>query len=149
MGFGVRGLFRRAIRWFFGVRRIDRITIARSVLDDLFGMARGAHPKEMLAFFSSTRGLREGVLHIDEIQLQAYDADSDSAHVMLSQLPMTTSILGTVHSHPGGSTRPSDADRELFSKFGYLHAIIGEPYVLSRTAFYDKNGRRIAVVVVD
>jgi len=68
---------------------------------------------------------------------------------MLSNLPMTTSIIGTVHSHPGGSTRPSEADRHLFSKFGYVHAIIGEPYTPFKTAFYDKNGHRISVVTVD
>lgn len=112
-------------------------------------MAQGAHPKEMLAFFSSTKGVRGGVLHIDEIQLQAYAADTNSAHIVLSNLPMTTSIIGTVHSHPGGSTRPSDADKHLFSKFGYVHAIIGEPYVIGRTAFYDKSGARIQVLITD
>jgi proteasome lid subunit RPN8/RPN11 len=61
---------------------------------------------------------------------------------------MTTSIVGTVHSHPGGSTRHSEADRHLFSKFGFVHAIIGEPYNNGKIAFYDKNGARLQVQIL-
>ena len=118
------------------------------MLDDLSEMAQGAHPKEMLAFFAATQGNKRGRVHIDELQLQAYYASDDSASVYVSNLPMTTSIIGTVHSHPGGSKRPSDADLHLFSKFGYVHAIIGEPYQPTDIAFYSKNGERIDVKIV-
>jgi proteasome lid subunit RPN8/RPN11 len=136
---------RRLLDWLFGLPRYDRIIIERSALDDLCSMAQNAHPKEMLAFLAATRGVRDGTLRIDEIQLQAYDAGGDSAHVMLSNLPMTTKIIGTVHSHPGGSVRPSAADRHLFSKFGFVHAIIAEPYRPYTVAFYDKNGHPLIV----
>ena len=132
----------------FTLPTVTRITIAQSVLDDLSVMAQEAHPKEMLAFFASSRGNKHGHVHIDEIQLQAYNASGDSAHVLLSNLPMTTSIIGTVHSHPGGSKRPSDADLLFFSKFGFVHAILGEPYRTIDIAFYDKSGRRIAVEII-
>ena len=138
------------VRWFkkkFGLH-IREINIKKSVVDDLCYMAQEAHPKEMLAFLSSTRGIIGGVVHIDEIQLQAYDASEDMANVMLSNIPMTTNIVGTVHSHPGGSTRPSSADVHLFGKFGFVHAIIGEPYVEGKICFYDKQGRAIVVKVV-
>jgi proteasome lid subunit RPN8/RPN11 len=127
---------------------IHHITMADSALEDLCEMASAAHPKEMMAFLASTKGNRKGVLHIDEIQLQAYNASGDSATVMLSNLPMTTSIIGTVHSHPGGSLRPSDADLHLYSKFGYVHAIIGEPYRKTNIKFYGKRGQPILVRVV-
>jgi proteasome lid subunit RPN8/RPN11 len=142
------GRLKRLLQWFFGVPRIDRITIARSVLDDLHSMARGAHPNEMLAFFASSKGIRNGHLHIDEIQLQAYYANEDSASVYTSNLPMTTSIVGTVHSHPGGSRRPSEADLHLFSKFGYVHAILGEPYRPENIRFMNKNGETIRIGMV-
>lgn len=136
-------------RWFrrlLGIREIREITIESGVLEDLTEMARGAHPKEMLAFFSASN--KNGIVRINELQLQAYYASNDSASVFLSNLPMTTSIVGTVHSHPGGSKHPSDADRQLFSKFGYVHAILGEPYRPADIAFYNKNGERINVTIV-
>lgn len=131
--------------WKFFFPEVKEITIAHSALDDLCEMARSAHPKEMLAFFASSKGNRKGHLHIDEIQLQAYAASNDSAHVFLSNLPMTTSIIGSVHSHPGGSMRPSEADLHLFTKLGMVHAIIGEPYRLGNIQFYDRNGEKINI----
>jgi len=127
---------------------INDIIIKESVLDDLYEMARNAHPNEMLAFFASSKGNKNGTVIIDEIHLQAYEASDDSAHVWLSNLPMTTSIIGTVHSHPGGSTRPSDADLQFYSKLGFVHAIIAEPYRQDNIVFYDKRGRRIYPAIV-
>ncbi len=138
------------LHWFkknFGLH-IQGIIIRKSVLDDLCFMAKEAHPKEMLAFFAATKGIKKGILEIDEIQLQAYNASEDSASVFLSNIPMTTSIVGTVHSHPGGYAHPSFADLHLYSKFGFVHAIIGEPYRIEHIRFYDKQGRAISVKIV-
>lgn len=134
------------LRNLFAVR-LQEIIIEEETLADISAMARSAHPKEMLAFLASSNGIRKGVLIIDELQLQAYNASNDSAHVFLSNIPMTTSIIGTVHSHPGGNKRPSDADLHFFSKFGFVHAIIGEPYRPQDIRFYDKNGNRISIAV--
>jgi proteasome lid subunit RPN8/RPN11 len=138
----------RFLKRLFGFKEIQRITISRSIIEDLCEMAQGSHPKEMLIFLSSTKGNRDGTVHIDEMQLQAYTASGNSAATALGNIPMTTGIVGTAHSHPGGSTHPSDADLHLFSKFGYVHAIIGEPYREENIKFLDKNGRRIDVGIV-
>lgn len=137
----------RMLLGIFGIRPIRSVSIAAGALDTISSMACSAHPKEMLAFLAASKGNREGHIHIDEIQLQAYEASEDSASVWLHHLPTVTSIVGTVHSHPGGSKRPSDADLHLWSRFGYLHAIIGEPYRPQDIAFYTKEGRRVAVEV--
>lgn len=138
-------------RWFLrflGLQKIKHIAIKRSVLDDLCLMARDAHPKEMLAFLSAPGGIKQGLLLINEIQLQAYDSSTDAATVPLAHLPTHTSIIGTAHSHPGSSARPSDADVHLFSQYGLVHAIIPEPYVVERIKFYDKQGRQIVVTIL-
>jgi proteasome lid subunit RPN8/RPN11 len=138
----------RFLRWILGIQQIKEITISHSLVEDLCEIARASHPKEMLAFLSSTKGNRRGLLHIDELQLQAYDASNSSANVPLGNLPMTTRIVGTAHSHPGGSKRPSDADLHLFSKFGYVHAIIAEPYTPATIRFMDKEGSTLAVRII-
>jgi proteasome lid subunit RPN8/RPN11 len=151
MGFAKR-IGSALLRWIkrtLGLHPIRDITISAGVLDDISDMAGSAHPKEMLAFMSSTRGNRHGIVYIDEIQLQAYVASEDSATFHTWNMPTVTGIVGTVHSHPGGSKRPSDADLHLFSKFGYIHAIIGEPYRPRDIRFYNKDGIAIAVRVVD
>jgi proteasome lid subunit RPN8/RPN11 len=138
-------LLTRLKHWLFP--RVRSITIAQSAVEDLCIMAQGSHPKEMLAFFSSSNGVQHGHVHIDELQLQSYAASNDSASVFLSNLPMTTTIIGTVHSHPGGNPHPSDADLHLFSKFGFIHAIVGEPYKPENLRFYNKYGERVFVEV--
>jgi len=128
--------------------KVRRITIAKSALEDVCEMARSAHPNEMIAFFAASKGNNHGHIHIDELQLQAYTASRDSASVLLSNIPMTSTIIGTVHSHPGVNRTPSDADLHLWSKFGFVHAIIGQPYVETSISFYQKNGKRILVEIV-
>jgi proteasome lid subunit RPN8/RPN11 len=144
----VRSWLTEKVRNFLGLQQIREVTISASVLLDLSDMARSAHPKEVLAFFSASNGIKKGVLQIDELQLQAYYANEDSASVVLSNLPMTTTIVGTAHSHPGGGKIPSRADLQLYSKFGIVHAIIGEPYRVSDVRFYTKDGRPLPVRVV-
>jgi proteasome lid subunit RPN8/RPN11 len=131
------------LKKFLGFPDVREVAIVQSVLDDLSQMAIDAHPNEMLAFFAASKKPRDGLLIIDEIHLQAYDASEDSASVFLHNLPMTTGIVGTAHSHPGGSTRPSDEDRHLWDKFGFVHAIIPEPYTAQSIVFFRKDGRRI------
>jgi len=138
------------VRWFqrfVGLEKITAVQILPSVLDDLAAMARSAHPKEMLAFLSATKGIRDGVLVIDEIQLQAYYASVDSASVPWHQLPTFSSIVGTVHSHPSSSRRPSTADLRLFAQHGLVHGIMGYPYTSRSVTFYDGRGREIPVSV--
>jgi len=132
---------------FIGFQKITKVTIAESVLEDLAFMAKEAHPKEMLAFFAATKGVVKGNLHIDEIQLQAYNASSHSAHFWTHLLPTYTNIVGTVHSHPSSSRRASGADRTLFSRLGLVHAIIGSPYRKNDVTFYNPKGEEIDVTI--
>jgi proteasome lid subunit RPN8/RPN11 len=131
-------------RWL-GIQTIQDITLEHTIIEDVSQIARDAHPKESLVFLSSTKGLQKGVLHIDELQIQAYDSTTSSASVPLHMLPTNTSIVGTVHSHPSKNNRPSGADLDLFSKFGVVHGIIGYPYTEHTIEFYSKEGSPISV----
>jgi proteasome lid subunit RPN8/RPN11 len=57
--------------------------------------------------------------------------------------------VGSVHSHPSGNTRPSEADLDLFSRKGFVHIIVGAPYDLKNWTCYDKDGTSIKLEVVD
>lgn len=54
--------------------------------------------------------------------------------------PVDFSIVGTVHSHPSGSFHPSEADLQMFRKYGRINIIIANPYTLYSWRAYDGNG---------
>ncbi len=141
----LRRLPRRILLSPFG-GEVREVTISPTVVRDLCLMARSSWPKEMISYLSATAPVQDGRLHIDEIQLQAYDASTHSATTHLHLLPPVTNIVGTLHSHPTRAYRPSDADLSLFSHFGLVHGIIRHPYNgFDDIAFYDKEGRRVPV----
>lgn len=62
--------------------------------------------------------------------------------------PIDFSLVGSVHSHPSGSTQPSDADRHMFSNSGPVHIIVAFPYMLENFAAYDRSGKKIDIKVI-
>ncbi len=88
------------------------------------------------------RSTKERVLVINGLYVKGYYADHASTQFTTHDLPLLD-VYGTAHSHPGGDVRPSGADKELFSQFGWFHLIIGKPYTLDTIAVYDTRGRRI------
>ncbi|HEX2021169.1 MAG TPA: Mov34/MPN/PAD-1 family protein, partial [Candidatus Thermoplasmatota archaeon] len=67
----------------------------------------------------------------------------------LGYLPVDSSLVGTVHSHPGPYAIPSDADKQLFRHFGHTHVIIAEPYNERTWIAYDHDAREIELEVVE
>ena len=63
-------------------------------------------------------------------------------------LPVDLTVVGTVHSHPSGALRPSDADLRLFRSWGRRHLILGQPFGPSSWKAYDGNGRETRLEVV-
>ena len=63
-------------------------------------------------------------------------------------LPIDFSIVGTVHSHPSPSARPSKADLVLFNKYGKIHIITANPFNEYSWKIYDHSGKEIKVTIV-
>jgi proteasome lid subunit RPN8/RPN11 len=57
---------------------------------------------------------------------------------------------GSVHSHPNGVLRPSDADLQTFNK-GKVHIIVGAPYGKTDWKAFDQEGdpRKLDVLDID
>ena len=64
-------------------------------------------------------------------------------------LPMNSKYMGSVHSHPGPSAMPSDADLKTFSKNGFFHMIVCLPYSLETFRSYDRYGQHIDYTIGD
>lgn len=134
------GLFRREKR-----APRQRVTaIRRGVLEMICEAARQSHPHEWGASLRAEDGV------VTEVVLVPGTLGGDSHAILpLGYLPMDSSIVGTVHSHPGPFADPSDADQQLFRNFGHTHLIIAEPYTLDTWIAYDHDSYVLDLEVVD
>jgi len=139
----------------------ERVIIDKEVVDNIVELANQTYPKEFIAFLEGTtenkkfsehsskrNESRKKILRIYGLVYQEYFANP-SYTVYKFDPPLTSGIVGSVHSHPGASNYPSMADLHSFSKKGMVHMIIRLPYRAENIQAYDKNGNRISFEVVD
>ncbi len=106
--------------------------------------AKASSPNE----FASAMRAEDGVL-TELVFLPGSIGSFTSATVPLHMLPIDFSLVGTVHSHPGYSNRPSNEDLHLFGSFGKVHIITCMPYDITSWRSYDKDGNEIKLEIVD
>jgi proteasome lid subunit RPN8/RPN11 len=130
------------LKKFFELEKYDfeRIIIDKEVIDNIVELAKQTYPKEFIAFLEGKA--KKKMLRVYGLVYQEYFANP-SYTIYKFDPPMTSSIVGSVHSHPGASNWPSRADLNSFSKKGVVHLIIRMPYSKENIQAYDKNGNKI------
>lgn len=118
--------------------------IRREVLETILDAAKEAMPHE----FAATLRARDGVIY-ELVFVPGTISGHTSALMQFFHLPSDPEIVGSVHSHPSGNYNPSQADRELFSKHGQTHMIIGFPFTPGSWRAYDKAGERRKLEIVE
>ena len=114
------------------------VRIDREVLESVIYYSKKAYPNEFLAFFDGE--IKNKVLYITGLIFLPGETSKTGAVIHTELMPMNTKYFGSVHSHPGPSARPSDADLKTFSKYGYFHMIVCLPYSLETFKAYDRYG---------
>lgn len=109
--------------------------IEADVLDMINEAAKGSYPHEFAAMLRAEKGVITEIL-----LLPGSIATEYSATVTLHNLPIDLSVVGTVHSHPGPSNRPSDEDLHLFGSYGNTHIITCLPFDMKSWRAYDFKG---------
>jgi proteasome lid subunit RPN8/RPN11 len=139
---------KKKVKGFFELEKydFDKIIIEKEVIDNIIELANQTLPKEFIAFLEGKT--KNKVLRIYGLVYQEYFANP-SYTVYKFNPPITSGIVGSVHSHPGASNYPSRADLQSFSKKGMVHLIIRMPYSAENIQAYDKNGNRIRFEVED
>ncbi len=120
-----------------------RVTsIEREVLDAVNDAARDSYPNEFVALMRAEDGMI-----IELLMLPGTITGDSFATVPLHNMPIDFSVVGTVHSHPSLSNRPSRADLHLFERYGSVNIITCLPYDINSWCAYDRQGRVVQLRV--
>jgi proteasome lid subunit RPN8/RPN11 len=126
----------------------ETLTFAREAAED-------SHPDEYMGLLrgeeASDLGLdldRDGIVLTDVLVIPGTESNPVSATVKTNMIPNDRRAAGSVHSHPNGVLRPSDADLRTFGK-GKVHIILGAPYGRHDWQAFDREGQPRQLEVLD
>lgn len=125
------------------------IGITESVMETVIESSKSSHPDEFLCFLIGTPAEEydsidkdEGKVIDDFYIIPGTKTNPISAQVQNVNIPVTKDIIGTLHSHPNGSTRPSDEDRNIFRQYP-VNIILGHPYDKETWMAYSSKGEEL------
>ncbi|MFB6085585.1 MAG: Mov34/MPN/PAD-1 family protein [Halodesulfurarchaeum sp.] len=127
--------------------------IARETLEFTLEACEETHPNEYMGFLraedATKLGLdRNGQVITDVLVIPGTTSGPVSATVRQHMKPNDMRSVGSVHSHPNGALRPSDADLATFGQ-GQVHLIVGAPYGWGDWKAFDNQGNQTTLEVLD
>ena len=122
------------------------LVITRQAADGIITWSKTHHPNEAILILEG-RNTKDAII-VDGLVIPPF-AQSGPFYsgFAVHDLPYTISNVGTAHSHPSGSNRPSLEDLNHFS--GYVSIIISHPYEDETIGAYDRNGNMLEIKIVD
>jgi len=126
---------------------VTRVQLTRTLADSLLAFSKDQYPNEMLVLLRAKR--KEDVMLIHQVVFAPFMQGARSASIFNPyQVPVDASIVGTAHSHPSGSNRPSLQD--LLHVYGSVMMIVSYPFVGPECiAVYDYRGNPVVWDLVD
>ncbi|MFB6302928.1 MAG: Mov34/MPN/PAD-1 family protein [Haloferacaceae archaeon] len=134
-------------------RSREVVGIAADTLSFVLQASRETHPDEYMGLLRGEDarqfGLdRDGLVVTDVLVVPGTESNPWSATVREDMIPNDRRAVGSVHSHPNGVLRPSDADLGTFGK-GTVHIIVGAPYERGDWRAFDREGQARSLDVLD
>jgi len=131
----------------------ELLGIADETLDFVLRASEQAHPNEYMGFLraddASRLGLdRDGQVITDVLVIPGTETNPTSAKVKTLMQPNNVQSVGSVHSHPSGVLRPSNADLKTFGR-GSVHIIVGAPYRRTDWQAFDSAGEPTTLDVLE
>jgi len=150
------GKFRRPAtrRWYMGLFRSSGILgIADSALEFALAASEESHPNEYMGILRGEDARKlgldaDGTVLSDVLVIPGTESNPVSATLKTSMVPNDLRAAGSIHSHPNGVLRPSDADLQTFGR-GDVHIIVGAPYGKEDWQAFDNEGEPIELDVLD
>ena len=133
-------------------RSSEVLGIAESALEFALRASEQSHPNEYMGMLRGERASRlglddSGTVLTEVLVIPGTESNPVSATVRTNQIPNDVNAAGSVHSHPNGVLRPSDADLATFSR-NSVHIIIGAPYGPDDWQAFDSQGDPIDLPVL-
>lgn len=114
--------------------------IKRAVAETIIEAAKQTLPNEFAALLGGNA--REHA--VTELIVVPAIFGSEHAIIRTDLLPITEKNVGSVHSHPNHSNRPSPADKKMFRSQGTIHFIVCQPYSFQTLRAFDEKGNPVA-----
>ncbi len=129
----------------FKKEKIERqITLKKDTRDGILSYCKMNHPNEGLLILKGKS--KKGNVTIDGLVVPPFSESGPTfAGFPHSFLPFDFSYVGTVHSHPSGSAKPSITDLHNF--FGLVSLIVKSPYEDDDIFAWDSNGDPIKLTI--
>lgn len=125
--------------------RNKQVVMTRQAADGIITYARTWHPNEGILILQG-KSKRHQII-IDGLIIPPFSSHGPYySGFPTYDLPFDLSYIGTAHSHPGGSNRPSLED--LNNYYGLVSVIISHPYVEKSMGAFDRNGNEMELEIL-
>lgn len=123
-----------------------RIILTKEITDSIITYAKSWHPNEGILIVQGKK--EKNVIRITGLIIPPFSSHGPYySGFPVYELPFDLSYIGTIHSHPSGSNRPSLEDLNHF--FGLVSLIICYPYDVENIGAFDRNGIKMEVETED
>ena len=130
----------------FKRKKIERqVSIKKEALDGILSYCKLKHPNECILILRGKSKNRNII--IESLVIPPFSETGPTfAGFPNSMLPLDTSYVGIVHSHPAGSAKPSMEDLNNF--FGLVSLIVQSPYENEDVFAWDRDGNSVKWQVI-
>jgi proteasome lid subunit RPN8/RPN11 len=116
------------------------ITITRNVVDGIISYSKMHHPYEAILILEGNR--KKGEIYINNLVIPPFSVHGPFfSGFPINELPFDLKYVGTAHSHPNGSSRPSLEDLNDF--YGLISIIISHPYEEEDIHAFNSSGKEV------
>jgi len=122
-----------------------KVSLKKDARDGIISYCKMKHPNEAVLILRGKS--KKGNITIDGLIIPPFSyTDTTFAGFPNSFLPLDTSYVGIVHSHPKGSEKPSITDLNNF--FGLVSITVKSPYDDDDIFAWDSKGDPIEITVI-
>ena len=118
-------------------------SVKKNALQAFLEAAKNTYPHEFICLLSGNKKNKiiEEIVIVPSIFVDTFS--SIKQHLV----PFDENYIGTAHSHPSDSNKPSRQDVSTFSKMGEIHFIAKPPFSLYDLAAYDQKGKATQIKI--
>lgn len=122
--------------------------LKRQAADGIITFAKTWHPNEAILILQGKSDRKSRQIIVDSLVVPPFTSNGPFfSGFSMYDLPFDSSYIGTAHSHPGPSNRPSLEDLNHF--FGLVSVIIHHPYEYETIGAFDRNGNSMEIELFD